>query len=164
MKVVHQLAPGGRSASDALDRLFAVTVRLGEVMGGGLEERGLTRARAEVLWWLGSAGPITQRQLADILCVTPRNITGLVDALEASGLVTREPHPTDRRATHLTLTKRGKAMAQELRDDQAQMADDLFGDLSERAVAEVVRALDHVLTRLPADLSAHVQSDAHADV
>ena len=36
-------------------------------------------------------GPTTQRELADALKVTPRNVTGLV----AGGFVTRERHPTD---------------------------------------------------------------------
>lgn len=33
------------------------------------------------------------------LVAEPRNVTDLVDALERDGYVTREPHPTDRRAT-----------------------------------------------------------------
>ncbi len=41
---------------------------------------------------------MTQRALADALQVTPRNVTGLVDALADSGFVERAPHPTDRRA------------------------------------------------------------------
>jgi hypothetical protein len=57
----------------------------------------LTPSRAHLLWELGQRGPVTQQVLA-ALRVTPRAMTGLVDALVASGLVTREPHPNDRRA------------------------------------------------------------------
>ena len=45
--------------------------------------------------------------------VTPRNVTKLVDALEAEGLVAREPHPQDRRATVLRLTEEGRRVCQE---------------------------------------------------
>jgi hypothetical protein len=41
--------------------------------------------------------------------VSPRNVTGLVDGLAESGFVTREPHPTDRRATLVALTERARA-------------------------------------------------------
>ena len=42
--------------------------------------------------------------LADALEVTPRNITALVDSLEAEGVVRRLSHPTDRRVTLIELT------------------------------------------------------------
>ena len=41
---------------------------------------------------------MTQRTLSQALRVSPRNVTGLLDALEAGGYVTRGRHPTDRRA------------------------------------------------------------------
>ena len=52
-------------------------------------ERGLTRARAAVIWQLQERGPVTQRTLSQALRVSPRNVTGLLDALEAGGYVTR---------------------------------------------------------------------------
>ncbi|HEV3399799.1 MAG TPA: MarR family transcriptional regulator, partial [Actinomycetes bacterium] len=90
-------------------RLFQLTVRLGEEMEKGLVERGLTRARAAVIWQLHQQGPVTQRTLSQALRVSPRNITGLLDALEAGGYVARGRHPTDRRATLVSLTDEGAA-------------------------------------------------------
>jgi DNA-binding MarR family transcriptional regulator len=40
-----------------------------------------------------------------------RNVTGLVDALQADGFVMRSPHPTDQRTTLVTLTEQGGAAA-----------------------------------------------------
>src|SRR5512133_1852278 len=94
---------GDVDAGGALERLFDLAVVLGDRMKHRLEQLGLTPARAEVLWLLNRGGPLTQRQLSQTLKCTPRNVTGLVDALEAAGLVTRKPHPTDRRATLATL-------------------------------------------------------------
>jgi MarR family len=53
---------------------------------------------AAVIWQLHQQGPVTQRTLSQALRVSPRNVTGLLDALEAGGYVTRGRHPTDRRA------------------------------------------------------------------
>jgi DNA-binding MarR family transcriptional regulator len=95
----------------ALERLFELAILTTDVMEGGLAERGLTRARAEVLWRLHRQGPMTRRELSEAMRCTPRNVTGLVDALERDGYVTRGRHPTDRRATIVTLTERGAKVA-----------------------------------------------------
>lgn len=69
-------------ASEALGRLFELTIVLGELMQDGLAERGLTRARATLISELRRLGPVTQRELSHTLRVTPRNVTGLIDALQ----------------------------------------------------------------------------------
>jgi DNA-binding MarR family transcriptional regulator len=47
---------------------------------------------------------MTQRQLSEALQCSPRNVTGLVDALGSDGLAERGAHPTDRRASLVALT------------------------------------------------------------
>src|SRR5579885_2081359 len=59
---------------------------------------GITPARLRVLGTLYADGPQIMHDLSDRLGVTPRNVTALVDGLEADGLVERRPHPSDRRA------------------------------------------------------------------
>src|SRR5918997_2840474 len=68
-----------------------------------LQDRGLTYARMRLLGALHSHGPQIMTSISDELCVTRRNVTALVDALEIEGLVRRRPHPTDRRATVIEL-------------------------------------------------------------
>jgi DNA-binding MarR family transcriptional regulator len=117
-------------------------------MERGLAERGLTVARAELLWVLLHDGASTQRALSQALRVTPRNITGLVDALEADGLVARRAHPSDRRATLVTLTEKGMEVASGMRRDQAQGARQLFDDVPPAELAAFVKVLDRVLGRV----------------
>ena len=87
---------------------------------------GLTPARTHLLWELGRRGPVPQRVLAEALKVTPRAVTGLVDALVAQRLVTRQAHPTDRRATLVTLTPRGETLVAELQRGHKALANALF--------------------------------------
>ena len=47
-------------------------------------------------------------ELAQHLHIAPRSATEVVDALEAKGLVARSPDPSDRRATLVSLTDRGR--------------------------------------------------------
>ena len=87
-------------------------VLLTGAMDLALAERGLSRPRAEVIWRLWQRQPaMSQRELSQALRCTPRNVTDLVDALEAAGLVARGQHPTDRRATQVRLTSQGEAEA-----------------------------------------------------
>ena len=127
---------------DALSQLFLVTTLMSADMQRGLVERGLTQSRAQVLWILGDAERMTQRELAAELKVTPRNVTALVDALEGTGFVRRTAHPTDRRATVVVLTPKGQKSVARLRSEVAEFADLLFGDLSERDL-KIFRGILH---------------------
>ena len=135
-------------ADEALERLFQVTVVLADAMADDLVDRGLTRARATVLARLHRVGPTNQRTLARELRVSPRNITGLVDGLEAAGLVERAPHPADRRAILVTLTDDGTKAATALADDERRLARFLFADRRAPEVARVVEDLERLLPRL----------------
>jgi DNA-binding MarR family transcriptional regulator len=103
-----------------MDQVMDVFGRLRVLVDAGTERRGLTHARAAVLMALYRDGSLTGVDLAKRFDVTPRNVTALVDALEAQGLVTRQPHPLDRKALLVAPTRAGRAMAvgmQRLRAD-----------------------------------------------
>ena len=136
--------------AEALGRILELVVVLSDDMTRTLAAQGLTDARAHLLWELHSRGPSTQRVLADALGVSARNVTGLVDALVATGFVTREPHPTDRRATLVTFTEHGAATAAGLERDQREFARILFADMPDHRLAALVDGLDDVLARLRA--------------
>jgi DNA-binding MarR family transcriptional regulator len=135
-------------AESVLERVFRLTTVMADAMAEDLADRGLTRARATVITQLHRAGPSTQRQLAAALQVTPRNITGLVDALESAGLANRAPHPTDRRATVVSLTDAGARAATALADDQRALAGFLFTGDDDPDLRALAGSLDRVLARL----------------
>lgn len=132
----------------ALTDLMRVSVQMADEIEAGLAKRRLTRARAKALWEIAWNPPLTQRGLADRLQVTPRNVTGLVDALERTGLVQRTSHPLDRRAIVVTLTTKGKATAARLQQEAAAFAVQLFGGLPDSAVSEFRTTLETVRSRL----------------
>jgi DNA-binding MarR family transcriptional regulator len=74
---------------------------------------GTTPARARLLAALQCEGSRKMSELGAQLGVTPRNITKLVDGLEAEGLVARKAHPSDRRATLVSLTDKGALVGKE---------------------------------------------------
>ena len=136
------------AGSAALERLFELALLLTDGMERDLAQRGLSRARAELLWRLRARSPMTQRELSQELRCTPRNVTDLVDALEAAGLVARGPHPTDRRATLVRLTDPGDAAAARMQSEYRQFAAELFQDVPAAELAAFVRVVEHALGRL----------------
>lgn len=132
----------------ALDRVLELALLLNADMSRGLSALGLTESRTRVVWHLLQAGPSTQRAIADALEVSPRNVTGLVDALVDTGFVRREPHPTDRRATLVHLTEQGSRTADELTSGQDEFARQLFARMPASTFAGLVTGLDAVLERL----------------
>src|SRR5687768_4436493 len=99
-----------QARTPALDSLLELVLLLSEDMTRSLARDGLTTSRAQHPWELLQRGPTKQQVLAEALGVSARNVTGLVDALVASGFVTREPHPGDRRATLLSFTEHGSGI------------------------------------------------------
>lgn len=147
MNMIHDNATStGRH--DALSRLLEVTLLMTEDMQRGLAERGITLARAHLLWELGAAERLTQKQLADTLKVTPRNVTALIDALEGDDLVRRTAHPTDRRAIVVVLTDKGERMVARLRSEMQDFADLLFTGVSQLDLDRFTAVLGKVAGRL----------------
>ncbi|WP_217551633.1 MarR family winged helix-turn-helix transcriptional regulator [Streptomyces sp. GbtcB6] len=78
-------------------------------------EHTLTGAQARLLSLL-SLEPLPMRKLAQKLKCEPSNVTGIVDRLEARGLVERRPDPTDRRVKLAAATDEGRRVARDLRE------------------------------------------------
>src|SRR5438105_14846134 len=103
----------------------------------------LAPMQARALHELDVEPPISMRELAERLRSDPSNVTGLIDRLEARGLVERRPDPKDRRVKGLALTSAG-----------AKMRECLFARLysAPRSVAELSqpdqRALRDALQRI----------------
>jgi DNA-binding MarR family transcriptional regulator len=128
-----------------LDKVLQLATLVGADLARFERESGLTTSRTHVLWVLGAAGPCTQRSLATDLGVSARNVTGLVDGLVASGHVSREPHPADRRATLVTPTAKGEAAIRSLIDSHEHLARELFGHLPDAQLATFAATLDETV-------------------
>lgn len=64
---------------------------------------------------------VTSRQLCAALNLLPPNLVGLIQSLEARGLIHRLPHPTDGRAMGLHPTAQGIALIQQAEQAAADL-------------------------------------------
>ncbi|RYG94904.1 MAG: MarR family transcriptional regulator, partial [Alphaproteobacteria bacterium] len=66
---------------------------------------GVSEAASAPLVWIERLGEnVRQNTLADAIGIEGASLVRLIDELQASGLVTREPDPSDRRANVVSLT------------------------------------------------------------
>jgi DNA-binding MarR family transcriptional regulator len=91
-------------------------------------------------------GGMRSSELAHHLHIAPRSATEVIDAVEAKGLVTRSPDPTDRRATLVTLTPRGTALMDEVRRARGLESERLFERLSTTDRNHLARILGRLLS------------------
>ncbi|MEO3926984.1 MarR family transcriptional regulator [Micromonosporaceae bacterium B7E4] len=132
----------------ALDQVLELVVLINDDMTRSLARDGLTVSRTHLLWELRRHGPMTQRDLAAALKVSARTVTGLVDGLETTGFVSRQPHPTDRRATLVTFTERGRQTVEAMERGQREFAHLLFAEMPAERFDCFTAGLGEILTRL----------------
>ncbi|KJQ55792.1 MarR family winged helix-turn-helix transcriptional regulator [Microbacterium sp. SA39] len=131
-----------------LDRLLQIGELFQRDMARAFDGTGLTTARVHLLWVLQHAGPSTQRDLARMCEVTPRNITGLVDGLEESGHVRRTPHPTDRRSVIVELTDTAAQTMERMQQEHTELNDTLLAAVAPEDRAAVERGIAAIASHL----------------
>ncbi|MGW1162874.1 MarR family winged helix-turn-helix transcriptional regulator [Streptomyces sp. NPDC002513] len=100
---------------EVVDLIGSVVARYHEEYEEAAAEHTLTGAQARLLGLL-SLEPLPMRRVAQRLKCEPSNVTGIVDRLEARGLVERRPDPADRRVKLAAPTEEGRRVARGLRD------------------------------------------------
>jgi len=113
-------------------------------------EAGASIPRLRLLYQVHCHGPQKMADLAEALAVTPRNVTALVDGLEADGMVRRVPHSTDRRVTLVELTCSSDRVAAQFGTYQASIAS-LFVDMSDDERRTLLRLLGALHDRMRAE-------------
>ena len=102
------------SAQDAAertaDRLHSAAIHLLRRLRREDATSGLSAPRLSALSVLVFGGPLTLGELANAEQVRPPTMTRLVTALEADGLVTREPDASDGRLTRIRATPNGRTL------------------------------------------------------
>ena len=87
---------------------------------------------------------VTSRQLCAALNLLPPNLVGLIQSLEARGLIERKPHPHDGRAVGLHPTDQGIALMRQAE----QTASDLEVEKTSRLTAAQRKTLLDLLQKI----------------
>jgi DNA-binding MarR family transcriptional regulator len=103
--------PASQRATAAVLAVLKTSSWLLSELGPVFAEHGITATRFDALEALSRRGGTARpAELRDMLHLPAQTITGVLDQLQAAGLVKRSPHPSDRRSTIAELTPAGRGL------------------------------------------------------
>jgi len=134
----------------AVDAVIAVAACAERDLDRHAAEFGISDAKLEVLEVLSccSGRRACLFSLGDRLGVTRPNITKLVDGLERQGLVTRIPHPVDRRMVQAQLTPEGAAVAARALPGRVDLMERAWATLEDAELERLVWVLRRAASEL----------------
>src|SRR5436305_13342323 len=122
----------------AVDPLFELVLsvkaahrQLEAVMNEAMRPLGLTAGQADALVVIGQAGPLSLKELGDLLIAEAGHPSRLVDRRVEAGLVERRAGEDDRRRVVLSLTTRGRRLEKRIeaaREKQLELGHALIGE------------------------------------
>ncbi len=128
-----------------LDAAMGIAEAWNDRTGRWLRENQITFAQFRAILLLSRAGSQTLSQLSEGLSRARCTVTGLVDRLEAKGLVKRMRSSEDRRLVYVSLTAKGRELAGELKEkvvpELTRLGERIMGRLTESEAAALLGAL-----------------------
>jgi MarR family transcriptional regulator, organic hydroperoxide resistance regulator len=92
---------------------------------------GVSGAQADAITVIGQAGPLSLKELGELLIAESGHPSRLVDRLVEAGWVERQPAGDDRRRVELSLTAKGRALDKQIqrtREEALAAGRQLIGD------------------------------------
>lgn len=105
-----------KTGNECIDAILHAAHRIRTTVDRELRSVGLSLSAYKVLRAL-EGNSRSMREISDVLRVSPRTVTDIVDGLQSRELVLRCEHPSDGRVTLLRLTPQGEAALGRARQD-----------------------------------------------
>jgi DNA-binding MarR family transcriptional regulator len=118
---------------------------------------GLHTGQEVLLLELDRNGPMIQARLGEALGCEPPTVTLMSRRLEASGHVRRTPATSDKRASVVELTDRGRDLVGRIKEQWQALAEETVNGLPDRTVSSLPR----LLTRLTDNVDTRARSAGH---
>jgi MarR family 2-MHQ and catechol resistance regulon transcriptional repressor len=109
--------------------------------GESVRQCGLTHAQFDIIATLGNTPGMSIKELGDKTLITKGTLTGVIDRLEAKGLVARERSSDDKRSFFVRLTPAGEDTFREAFPKVVAQGKRLFSPFSEADFEEIDRSL-----------------------
>ena len=94
------------------------------------------------------ADGLSPGEVARRLGLATPTVTRAATRMEASGLLRREPHPTDRRLVRLVLTAKGRALEDAIGREMRQLNDRALAGLTRTQLTTLMHALEAIQKNL----------------
>lgn len=147
------VTPPPTAATPSLDILRSLRRIMRRVEGASaelLEAHGVTAPQLLCLHALVRAGNLTQIELSREVRLSPSTLVGVIDRLEAKGLVRRRRDPDDRRRIHIAPTEAGRAVERAAPEPLQLQLERGLGAMPEDERLAIAQALDRLVHLLEA--------------
>ena len=135
-----------RSSATGLALLIVRLSRMaGYRLGEALAAMNMRTHEFSVLNYLAEAGPLSQQEVGQALRINPSNLVGLLDLLEADGLLVRARDPRDRRRHLVQLTPAGRQRLARAWHAAEAAEEDLLSPLAPAERAQLRSALERLV-------------------
>ena len=131
-----------------LSRIKQVGGRLFDRMLAEADIDAFNGAQGRILYVLWQGDGLTISQLSAQTSLANTTLTSMLDRMEQSGLIVREPSPTDRRALRIRLTDKARALRQDYDRISQQMNDLYYLGFTEAEIRQFEGYLQRVLNNL----------------
>lgn len=84
----------------------------------------------------------TASEISSYLGITSGGVTGLTDTLFKNNLITRTRLESDRRVVQFSLSEEGEKVVELITEERARIFTQLFKDMDEKEIEEIVRIFD----------------------
>lgn len=111
-----------------------------------LKAMGMTTTQFDVIATLGNQPPMTCKELGEKTLVTKGTLTGVLERLEAKGILERKLNPEDARSQMIGLTKEGQKLFEKVFPAHLQHLEKAFSKLSAKELEEVTQSLKAINT------------------
>lgn len=118
------------------------------VLDRALKPIGVTRSQYSVIAFLARRDGMTQTALAADLELTKVAVGGLLERMEAVGLVERRPDESDARVRRVYLTRKGRRSIKKIRDVADPMLAEMFDLVGDVELDETLKSLAAIKRRL----------------
>jgi len=125
-----------------------------EASESAFRRHGVRAGQQHILRALWREDCLTPGEIARRLELTTATVSKMTSRMQATGLVERRPHPSDRRLVRVCLTERGRAVEDAIGQEMQRMTELALGTLGPRQRKQLVGHLREIRSNLEAAAAA----------
>jgi MarR family transcriptional regulator, 2-MHQ and catechol-resistance regulon repressor len=112
--------------------------------GAHIKKMGLTTTQFDIVATLGNQPPMTCKELGEKTLVSKGTMTGVLERLEAKGLIEKFLNVDDGRSYKIGLSKAGEKLFKKVFPEHIEYLGKAFGKLSKKELEQAVMVLQEV--------------------
>lgn len=124
--------------------LLRARERVMEPIRAMLADVGVTEQQWRVLRVLNEGGTLDPTEIAERSCLLLPSLTRILQTLEGKSLVTRQPHPTDRRKQLVTIAEGGRQLIADNMQESQRLNEWLLDSFGQDKLDELLDLLNEL--------------------